>query len=74
VVEISPVLLFEKDEYQNHGESVYLIKPLRSQSFQGKYTALDHYTFIWPNGRMALALGLGDYLWLKPSRQPFSDL
>lgn len=25
----------------------------------GKYTVLDHYTFNWPDGRMALALGLG---------------
>ena len=43
VVEISPVLLFDKSEYQTHG----------------KYTLLDHYTFNWPDGRMALALGLG---------------
>ncbi|KZT27392.1 hypothetical protein NEOLEDRAFT_1088973 [Neolentinus lepideus HHB14362 ss-1] len=43
VVEISPVLLFTKDEYDAHG----------------RHTALDHYTFKWPNGRMALALGLG---------------
>ncbi|KAF8194232.1 cytidine deaminase-like protein [Pholiota molesta] len=25
----------------------------------GKHTVLDHYTFKWPEGRMALALGLG---------------
>ncbi|KZT42662.1 SET domain-containing protein [Sistotremastrum suecicum HHB10207 ss-3] len=45
VLEISPVLLFSKDEYEKHG----------------KHTVLDHYTFCWPDrsGRMALALGLG---------------
>ncbi|KAF5338980.1 hypothetical protein D9611_008777 [Ephemerocybe angulata] len=43
LLEISPVLLFEKEEYENHG----------------KYTVLDHYTFVWPGNRMALALGLG---------------
>ncbi|KAL4250750.1 hypothetical protein ABKN59_006080 [Abortiporus biennis] len=43
VIEISPVLLFAKDEYAQHG----------------KHTVLDHYTFNWPDGRMALALGLG---------------
>ncbi|KAF9565707.1 hypothetical protein CPC08DRAFT_683412 [Agrocybe pediades] len=42
-IEISPVLLFNKEEYENHG----------------KYTVLDHYTFKWPDSRMALALGLG---------------
>ena len=25
----------------------------------GRFTILDHYTFTWPDGRMALALGLG---------------
>ena len=43
VVEESPVLLFTKEEYELHG----------------RYTLLDHYTFNWPDGRMALALGLG---------------
>lgn len=45
LVDISPVLLFNKDEYTNFG----------------KHTALDEYTFIWPDrsGRMGLALGLG---------------
>ena len=47
VIEISPVLLFSKDEYEAHG----------------KHTVLDHYTFKWKDGtsagRMALALGLG---------------
>ncbi|KAJ3505047.1 hypothetical protein NLJ89_g7617 [Agrocybe chaxingu] len=43
VVEISPVLLFSKEEYENHG----------------RHTVLDHYTFTWTDGRMALALGLG---------------
>ncbi|KAN0087432.1 hypothetical protein V8E55_006053 [Tylopilus felleus] len=43
VIEISPVLLFSKQEYDDHG----------------KHTLLDHYTFNWRDGRMALALGLG---------------
>lgn len=42
-IEISPVLLFSKEEYESHG----------------KHTVLDHYTFKWANERMALALGLG---------------
>ncbi|TFK40622.1 hypothetical protein BDQ12DRAFT_733838 [Crucibulum laeve] len=42
-IEISPVLFFSKEEYENHG----------------KYTVLDHYAFKWADGRMALALGLG---------------
>ncbi|KAJ7505404.1 cytidine deaminase-like protein [Mycena galericulata] len=41
LVEISPVLLFNKEEYEKHG----------------KFTILDEYTFKWTNGRMALALG-----------------
>ncbi|KAF8908943.1 hypothetical protein CPB84DRAFT_1843297 [Gymnopilus junonius] len=43
LIEISPVLLFSKNEYEEHG----------------KHTVLDHYTFKWTEGRMALALGLG---------------
>ncbi|KAI0055855.1 hypothetical protein BV25DRAFT_1995977 [Artomyces pyxidatus] len=43
LLEISPVLLFSASEYDAHG----------------KYTVLDHYTFKWRDGRMALALGLG---------------
>ncbi|KAH8108710.1 hypothetical protein DFH11DRAFT_1516492 [Phellopilus nigrolimitatus] len=43
VIEISPVLLFTAEEYETHG----------------RHTLLDHYTFNWPDGRMALALGLG---------------
>ncbi|EPQ51006.1 hypothetical protein GLOTRDRAFT_81597 [Gloeophyllum trabeum ATCC 11539] len=43
VIEISPVLLFTKDEYRDHG----------------RHTVIDHYTFKWRDGRMALALGLG---------------
>ncbi|KAJ7147514.1 hypothetical protein C8R43DRAFT_1088552 [Mycena crocata] len=43
VVESSPVLLFNKEEYENHG----------------RFTILDQYTFKWKNGNMALALGLG---------------
>lgn len=37
------MLLFGKEEYQEHG----------------RHTVLDHYTFVWRDGRMALALGLG---------------
>ncbi|KAI0042159.1 hypothetical protein FA95DRAFT_1500442 [Auriscalpium vulgare] len=43
LIEISPVLLFSASEYEAHG----------------KHTVLDHYTFKWRDGRMALALGLG---------------
>lgn len=43
LIETSPVILFSKQEYEAHG----------------KFTLLDHYTFVWPDGRMALALGLG---------------
>ncbi|KAI0769853.1 hypothetical protein C8Q74DRAFT_853218 [Fomes fomentarius] len=43
VIEISPVLLFNAKEYEEHG----------------RHTVLDHYTFVWRDGRMALALGLG---------------
>lgn len=43
VIEISPVLFFGKEEYEDFG----------------KHTVLDHYTFNWKDGRMALALGLG---------------
>ncbi|KAH9925436.1 uncharacterized protein BXZ73DRAFT_50055 [Epithele typhae] len=43
LIEISPVLLFSAAEYEAHG----------------KHTVLDHYTFVWRDGKMALALGLG---------------
>ena len=43
LIEVSPVLLFSAQEYAEHG----------------KHTVLDHYTFVWRDGRMALALGLG---------------
>lgn len=49
VIEISPVLLFTRDEYLSHG----------------KHTLLDSYTFTWKDKRRggekmwALALGLG---------------
>ncbi|SJL07375.1 uncharacterized protein ARMOST_10722 [Armillaria ostoyae] len=43
LVEISPILLFSKEEYESHG----------------RHTVLDHYTFKCQDGRMALALGLG---------------
>lgn len=42
-IEISPVLLLSSEEYELHG----------------RHTVLDHYTFKWRDGRMALALGLG---------------
>ncbi|KAI8087480.1 hypothetical protein BDF21DRAFT_414495 [Thamnidium elegans] len=42
LVEISPILLFNHDEYSAHG----------------KYTILDHYTYCWPGGyALALGLG-----------------
>lgn len=44
VVDISPVLLFGKEEYAAHG----------------KYTVLNQYTFVWKGGQQALALGLGE--------------
>ncbi|KAG1822950.1 uncharacterized protein BJ212DRAFT_1263860 [Suillus subaureus] len=43
VIEVSPVLLFTRTEYEDYG----------------RHTILDHYTFKWRDGRMALALGLG---------------
>ncbi|KAG1748668.1 hypothetical protein EDB19DRAFT_1905016 [Suillus lakei] len=43
VIEVSPVLLFTRTEYEDHG----------------RHTILDHYTFKWRDGRIALALGLG---------------
>lgn len=43
LIELSPVLLFSRDEYAAYGQ----------------YTLLDHYAFRWRDGRMALALGLG---------------
>ena len=44
MIEVSPVLLFTESEYEAHG----------------RHTILDHYTFNWRDGRMALALGLGE--------------
>ncbi|KAI8978832.1 hypothetical protein BD414DRAFT_516784 [Trametes punicea] len=43
LIEVSPVLLFGAAEYEEHG----------------RHTVLDHYTFKWRDGRLALALGLG---------------
>jgi len=45
LIEVSPVLIFSPQEYQEHG----------------RHTILDSYTFTWPtrDGTMALALGLG---------------
>lgn len=45
IIEMSPVLFFSPEEYELHG----------------RHTTLDHYTFKWRDGRMALALGLGAY-------------
>lgn len=60
-VEISPVLYLSKEEYEEHGKnrrrsSGFLFLP---GSSIGKHTVPDPYTFKWPDGRMALALGLG---------------
>jgi len=44
-IEISPVLFFSREEYEQHG----------------KHTTLDSYTFTWGDGRMALPLGLGEF-------------
>ncbi|KAI5986213.1 hypothetical protein EDD15DRAFT_2582067 [Pisolithus albus] len=52
IIETSPVLLFAKDEYERHG----------------RHTLLDHYTFNWRDGRMALALGMGSLF--NHSEQP----
>ncbi|KAI8639680.1 hypothetical protein BD408DRAFT_420909 [Parasitella parasitica] len=42
LVEISPILFFNAEEYANHG----------------KYTVLDQYTYCWPGGfALALGLG-----------------
>ncbi|KAJ2358528.1 hypothetical protein IWW50_004631 [Coemansia erecta] len=43
LVHISPVLVFSKTEYSEHG----------------KHTKLDDYTYCWKGGAFALALGLG---------------
>ncbi|KZP31462.1 hypothetical protein FIBSPDRAFT_849425 [Athelia psychrophila] len=43
VIEISPALLFDKQVYHDHA----------------RHTILDDYTFRWPDGGQALALGLG---------------
>lgn len=57
VLEISPVLLFPAEEYEQHG----------------KFTALDGYTFVWKRGEggkstMALALGLGECRRFEPRK------
>ncbi|KAJ7600982.1 hypothetical protein C8J56DRAFT_23032 [Mycena floridula] len=63
LVETSPVIVFSIEEYENHG----------------KHTILDHYTFRYPDGRMALALGLGslfnhsEHPNVKFSIEPSSD-
>ena len=43
LVEVAPVLVFARDEWEAHG----------------RHTLLDHYTFRWERGAFALALGLG---------------
>ena len=52
LLEISPALLFSTEEYEAHG----------------RHTVLDHYTFKWRDGRMALALGLGTQTCLSQYR------
>ncbi|KAI0700031.1 hypothetical protein C8T65DRAFT_791195 [Cerioporus squamosus] len=52
LIEVSPVLLFTAREYAEHG----------------KHTVLDHYTFVWRDGRMALALGLAGSLFNHSQR------
>ncbi|CAB40784.1 Histone lysine methyltransferase Set7 [Schizosaccharomyces pombe] len=42
-IEISPVLMFSKEEYEQHGQ----------------YTVLNEYTYVWSEGKQGLALGLG---------------
>ncbi|KAG8893418.1 hypothetical protein FRC01_013606, partial [Tulasnella sp. 417] len=46
VVDISPVLLFPKENYATHA----------------KYTIVDDYAFVWGDGQMALAMGLGSMM------------
>ncbi|KAG9033799.1 hypothetical protein FRB95_014220 [Tulasnella sp. JGI-2019a] len=46
VIDIAPVLLFGPEEYESHA----------------KHTVIDDYAFVWGDGRMALALGLGSIL------------
>ncbi|KAG8874441.1 hypothetical protein FRB97_005908 [Tulasnella sp. 331] len=46
VMDIAPVLFFGRDEYVNYA----------------KHTIVDDYAFVWGDGRMALALGLGSIL------------
>lgn len=43
VIDIAPVLFFSRDEYAEYA----------------KHTVVDDYAFVWGDGRMALALGLG---------------
>jgi SET domain-containing protein len=43
IIENSPILLIQRDEWESHG----------------KYTILQHYTFRWKNGCYAIALGIG---------------
>ncbi|KAJ2596439.1 hypothetical protein GGF39_003452 [Coemansia sp. RSA 1721] len=43
LIHISPVLVFDRNEYSTHG----------------KHTRLDDYTYCWKSGSYALALGLG---------------
>lgn len=60
VIEISPVLLFTKQEYDEYGWCTTIYPPNYLVDFvPGRHTVLDNYTFKWKDGRMALALGLG---------------
>jgi hypothetical protein len=58
LLEINPALLFSAEEYEAHG----------------RHTVLDHYTFKWRDGRMALALGLGVQTRLSISMPCFAYL
>jgi hypothetical protein len=42
-----------------------VLRPSFRTCFTGKFTVLDQYTFKWPDGRMALALGLGIEIYLS---------
>ncbi|CAO3692845.1 unnamed protein product [Rhizopus stolonifer] len=51
-----------KLELRSHpvrGRGVFAKEPIQQYDTHGKYTVLDHYTYCWPGGGYALALGLG---------------
>lgn len=61
VIEISPVLLFTKEVGIFKSEMLLNTNTLQEYTQHGKHTALDDYTFVWPDrsGRMGLAMGIG---------------